>query len=582
MASQSAEVLAPVLVLPSHNPWAVPTAPVESCALSDVMSEQLAQSLQNAEENVININSCELPRSLVEGDTSSDLTLAKMLQDQFDKEHDTMIRLEEKKFNGSSKVSVSFSNYMNVPEDLDEDSDDDDMYFYDEDNRRWDSFEHAEKTQPNIGKSGFVRQGDVITTKHDPAICGRRNARRVMQLPSIQTGDGGGFDMKLSNAVYNRLKVHSQSEEKRMRRIHDKVEKSTAELAVDASTRLLLYKLINNEVLEAISGVISTGKESVVFHATGGSTDKLEDAVPSECAIKAFKTTLNEFKNREEYMHNDYRFRHRFSKQNPRKLIPMWAEKEMHNLKRIHDAGLPCPKVVLLRKHVLVMEFIGKDQVPAPKLKEMDLPPDLLQDAYAQILDLLKKLYSACRLVHADFSEYNLLWHEGKVWVIDVSQAVDLTHPHAHEFLLRDCTNVVTFFSKRGLADVPSAKDLFAEVSGIDLFGSEAEVLHKLQDFEKNLELVTFGQEEKEYAFDYFFDVTSSRPEDFPAGLVKVPLSPPKPFPQSKQPKHHGNKKYGQSPPKPSKFGQSPPNKSSQHKKRQNSEGGERDSNQES
>ena len=53
--------------------------------------------------------------------------------------------------------------------------------------------------------------------------------------------------------------------------------------------------------------------------------------MPAECAIKIFKTTLNEFKNRDRYIKDDYRFK---GKVNQRKLVKLWAEKEMHNLKR--------------------------------------------------------------------------------------------------------------------------------------------------------------------------------------------------------------------------------------------------------
>lgn len=53
-----------------------------------------------------------------------------------------------------------------------------------------------------------------------------------------------------------------------------------------------------------------------------------------EYAVKVFKTTLAEFHNREQYIKDDYRFKNRFKNQNPRKLIPMWAEKEMRNLQR--------------------------------------------------------------------------------------------------------------------------------------------------------------------------------------------------------------------------------------------------------
>lgn len=59
-----------------------------------------------------------------------------------------------------------------------------------------------------------------------------------------------------------------------------------------------------------------------------------EMSVPQECVLKVFKTTLNEFKNRDKYIKDDYRFKERYSKLNPRKIIHLWAEKEMHNLKR--------------------------------------------------------------------------------------------------------------------------------------------------------------------------------------------------------------------------------------------------------
>ena len=58
------------------------------------------------------------------------------------------------------------------------------------------------------------------------------------------------------------------------------------------------------------------------------------EVFPSECAIKVYKTTLIEFKTREKYIKDDFRFRDRFSKQNPRKIVRLWAEKEMRNLKR--------------------------------------------------------------------------------------------------------------------------------------------------------------------------------------------------------------------------------------------------------
>jgi serine/threonine-protein kinase RIO1 len=58
-------------------------------------------------------------------------------------------------------------------------------------------------------------------------------------------------------------------------------------------------------------------------------------------------------------------------------------------------------------------------------------------------------MYHDCRLVHGDLSEYNMLYHEGEVYFIDVSQSVELDHPHALDFLRKDCQNVNDFFSKK-------------------------------------------------------------------------------------------------------------------------------------
>merc|ERR1719428_380418 len=105
-------------------------------------------------------------------------------------------------------------------------------------------------------------------------------------------------------------------------------------------------------MLDTIDGIISVGKEAIVIHAQGGSSQPDDEETvqfPTECAIKVFKTTLNEFKTREKYIRDDHRFKERFSKQNPRVLIRMWAEKEFRNLKWLHDTGIPCPEPVCLK-----------------------------------------------------------------------------------------------------------------------------------------------------------------------------------------------------------------------------------------
>jgi serine/threonine-protein kinase RIO1 len=88
------------------------------------------------------------------------------------------------------------------------------------------------------------------------------------------------------------------------------------------------------------------------------------------------------------------------------------------------------------------MTFIGSEGKSAPILKEAVLSSSQLNKAYSDSVVIMKDLYTKCGLIHADLSEFNLMWYENQVWVIDVSQAVMTNHPHALGFLLRDCVNV--------------------------------------------------------------------------------------------------------------------------------------------
>jgi len=64
----------------------------------------------------------------------------------------------------------------------------------------------------------------------------------------------------------------------------------------------------------------------------------------------------------------------------------------------------------------------------------------------------MRTIYHECRLVHADLSEYNMLYHNGRVVVIDVSQAVEHDHQNALFFLRKDCTNVTNYFTRLQVA----------------------------------------------------------------------------------------------------------------------------------
>ncbi|XP_008829865.1 serine/threonine-protein kinase RIO1 [Nannospalax galili] len=262
--------------------------------------------------------------------------------------------------------------------------------------------------------------------------------------------------LNVTDSVINKVTEKSRQKEADMYRIKDKADRATVEQVLDPRTRMILFKMLTRGIISEINGCISTGKEANVYHASTASGESR--------AIKIYKTSILVFKDRDKYVTGEFRFRHGYCKGNPRKMVKTWAEKEMRNLIRLNTAEIPCPEPVMLRSHVLVMGFIGKDDMPAPLLKNVQLSESKARELYLQVIQYMRRMYQDARLVHADLSEFNMLYHDGDVYIIDVSQSVEHDHPHALEFLRKDCANVNDFFLKHAVA-VMTVRELFEFVT---------------------------------------------------------------------------------------------------------------------
>jgi RIO kinase 1 len=137
-----------------------------------------------------------------------------------------------------------------------------------------------------------------------------------------------------------------------------------------------------------------------------------------------------------------------------------WALAEWESLKRLWSLGLPVPYPVQVDGTELLMEWITHDGDSAPRLAQTRPSPALLKSYFTQVRDALAEL-TRHGIVHGDLSAYNILAAGERLVVIDLPQVVDLVgNPAGPDFLLRDCTNVCTWFRARGL-----------EVDEHDLFG---------------------------------------------------------------------------------------------------------------
>ncbi|EGP89233.1 unnamed protein product [Zymoseptoria tritici ST99CH_3D1] len=254
----------------------------------------------------------------------------------------------------------------------------------------------------------------------------------------------------------------------------EKSDRATTEQVLDPRTRMMMLQMLNRNIVSEINGVISTGKEANVYHAVtipqeeegGGEVKELNRA------IKVYKTSILVFKDRDKYVTGEHRFRHGYNKGSNRAMVKVWAEKEFRNLRRIHAAGIPCPEPVYLKAHVLVMGFLGNSRGwPAPRLRDVEF--DSLtgtevaakwSSIYIELLGHMRRMYQVCRLVHADLSEYNLLYHKHRLIVIDVSQSVEPDHPRSLEFLRMDIKNISDFFRRKG-ADILSERAVFGFIT---------------------------------------------------------------------------------------------------------------------
>lgn len=111
-------------------------------------------------------------------------------------------------------------------------------------------------------------------------------------------------------------------------------------MCLDPRTMTIIEKWTNNKRIDQLHGCISAGKEANVYLAQGTCNFATMEPYPEgtpyrEYAVKIFKTSILVFKDRERYVSGEYRFRNGHCKGNPRKMVKLWAEKEVRNLKRL-------------------------------------------------------------------------------------------------------------------------------------------------------------------------------------------------------------------------------------------------------
>jgi RIO kinase 1 len=133
----------------------------------------------------------------------------------------------------------------------------------------------------------------------------------------------------------------------------------------------------------------------------------------------------------------------------------LWIEREWETLCRTYDAGADVPEPYTHSRDAILMELVGDESGVAPLLRRTRLAGSEARSAFEAVIRNIE-VFLSCDRVHADLSPYNILYHGGRVCLIDFPQAVDCsTNPHAAALLRRDVENVCRGFARWGVESNP-------------------------------------------------------------------------------------------------------------------------------
>jgi RIO kinase 1 len=222
-------------------------------------------------------------------------------------------------------------------------------------------------------------------------------------------------------------------------------------------------------VITALVGELKSGKEATVYLAEG----PLPGGTSGLVAVKLYRDlAVRSFKNDAVYRDGRWIGDDRAEKAIRQRTTTgvdmqqsLWVQHEYAQLWKLWQAGLPVPRPLVgpdpddygKAGRAVVMEYVGDERGPAARLSDARLDPHEARSAWTQSLDILAR-FLRLGFAHGDYSTYNLLWHGGRVIVIDFPQVVTRTENRQFDALFeRDVRSLCQSFTRHGLREDPAS-----------------------------------------------------------------------------------------------------------------------------
>lgn len=127
--------------------------------------------------------------------------------------------------------------------------------------------------------------------------------------------------------------------------------------------------------------------------------------------------------------------------------VASWIDYEYQTQRLLYAHGANVPRPYAQVGNAVLMEYIGDESNPAPRLGGVQFETGEAQDHFETIVRNIELALTHGR-IHGDLSAHNILYWEGKVTLIDFAQAVDPYHnSDVFSLFARDIERVCQYFA---------------------------------------------------------------------------------------------------------------------------------------
>jgi RIO kinase 1 len=221
-------------------------------------------------------------------------------------------------------------------------------------------------------------------------------------------------------------------------------------------------------IVASVDGIVKSGKEATVWRCVAG---PVAATASGFVAVKVYKEiATRSFRNMGGYLEG----RIGRTVRGRRNILHMlsdeasmqaaWVDAEFSALQGLHGRSLPVPRPFHRTDCALAMDFVGDcEGGVSPQLVHARLGKDEAAGLYDRLVAAIVEMLRA-DIIHGDLSPYNILFHEGRLMVIDFPQAIDARyHSQAFTMFVRDLANVSAWFAKAGVGAADRIEAFAAE-----------------------------------------------------------------------------------------------------------------------